>query len=150
MFRNRSYTRVGCLSTLILALCAVASPKANGQEEPGAPRVITAAKHDTASQPLRSLQPTVSLAAGFAKKPYRPNPHATVNLAPPKRDPLVQRATQPPTPKTAPSKTAPSPTKKQVQVPIGKTSMGSVPTFRGLVVPSKFAARHLIPMVLLA
>ena len=131
MFQNRSYARVGCLSSLILALFAVATPKAYGQEEPGAPRVITAAKHDTASQPLRSLQPTVSLAAGFAKKPYRPNPHATVNLAPPKRDPLVQRATQPPTPKTAPSKTAPSPTKKQVQVAIGKNFDGIGADFQG-------------------
>lgn len=131
MFRNRNYIRVGCLSSLILALCAVASPKANGQEEPGAPKVITAAKHDTASQPLRSLQPTVSLAAGFTKKPYRPNPHATVNLAPPKRDPLLQRANQPPTPKTAPSKAAPSPTKKQVQVGIGKNFDGIGAGFQG-------------------
>jgi len=125
---SRRIRRLGFLPVVWLMWC---SAGAHGQEQPGAPRVIAATKQDTAQQPLRELQPTVSLAAGFVKKPYHANPHATVSLAPPKRDPLLQGA--PVVPKASMGAAAPAPAapKKAVQVTIGKSFDGIGAGFHG-------------------
>jgi len=107
------------------------SAGAQGQEQPGAPRVIAATKQDTAQQPLRALQPTVSLAAGFVKKPYHANPHATVSLAPPKRDPLLQGAPVGPKAGTGAAAPAPAAPQKAVQVTIEKSFDGIGAGFHG-------------------
>jgi hypothetical protein len=119
--------RVGFLAVVVLMW---GSAGAHGQEQPGAPRVIAATKQDTAQQPLRAMQPTVSLAAGFVKKPYHANPHATVSLAPPKRDPLLQGAQVGPGASTGVAPSAPVP-KKAVQVTIGKSFDGIGDGFQG-------------------
>src|SRR6267143_4164624 len=118
---------LGFLPVVALMWCG----GAHGQEQPGAPRVITATKHDTAQQPLRALQPTVSLAAGFVKKPYHPNPHATVNLAPPKRDPLLQGTAAAGKPRKGAAAPAPSVPKKAVQVTMGQSFDGIGAGFHG-------------------
>ena len=127
MLRNSKCIWVlGCTTFLILSWC---NGRATGQEQPSAPHVIAATKHDTGQQPLRALQPTVSLAAGFVKKPYHPNPHATVSLAPPKRDPLLQSTAE----AVKPGKAAAAPVKKKqaVQVAIGKSFDGIGSGFQG-------------------
>ncbi len=125
---SRRVRRLGFLPVGALMWC---SAGAQGQEQPGAPRVIAATKQDTAQQPLRALQPTVSLAAGFVKKPYHANPHATVSLAPPKRDPLLQGAPVGPKARTGAAAPAPAAPQKAVQVTIGKSFDGIGAGFHG-------------------
>ena len=106
-------------AVLGVTLVAIAGSNAYGQDQPGAAKVIDEAKHDT-SPALSSLQPTVSL-AGLAKKPYRPNPHATVSLAPPKKDPLLQKTVPAAPPAGAPKKAG---AKKKAPTQGVKTTVG--------------------------
>jgi len=119
---------LGFLQVVTLMWCPAG---AVGQEQPGAPRVITATRHDTAQQALRALKPTVSLAAGFVKEPYHANPHATVSLAPPKRDPLLQGPAAAPKPSTGAAAPATAAPKKAVQVTIWKSFDGIGAGFHG-------------------
>ena len=130
---------MGCVLVTIASAGIFSGAKAYGQDQPGAAKVIMEAKHDTTGKPLRSMEPTVSLAAGFVKKPYRPNPHATVSLAPPKRDPLLQNTVTPspssgPAPKATPKKStkaAPSASSQLVKTTVGKSFDGIGAGFTG-------------------
>lgn len=60
-----NFRRIRVLGFLPVVALMWCEGRVHEQEQPGAPRVITATKHDIAQQPLRALQQTVSLAAGF-------------------------------------------------------------------------------------
>ena len=98
---------LGFLQVVTLMWCPAG---AVGQEQPGAPRVITATRHDTAQQA---------------------NPHATVSLAPPKRDPLLQGPAAAPKPSTGAAAPATAAPKKAVQVTIWKSFDGIGAGFHG-------------------